>query len=293
VHSYEARIKRADGTTVYALVSEAPRRRGDELVGWIQVITDLSESESMRRALEAAKDEAERANKAKSIFLANMSHELRTPLNAIIGYAELVIEERPEDIEITSDVGHIHNAAIHLLELINNILDLSKIEAGRMEIVNNWFAVDEFSEQLMTTVRPLAERNNNILDLRYDATLTRCYSDRLKLRQILLNLLSNACKFTRDGVVGLEVSRELNADREELVFAVTDSGIGMTPAQQRSIFKPFAQAERDTAQKYGGTGLGLTISKHFVELLDGSMAVESAPDEGSTFLVRVPRERRG
>ncbi|MCE5237198.1 response regulator [bacterium] len=239
-----------------------------------------------------AKRDAEAASRAKSTFLANMSHELRTPLNAIIGYSEL-LEEEAEDSgyqEMLPDLRKVHAAGKHLLTLINDILDLSKIEAGRIDFYLESIDVLHTVQEVVSTVAPLADTNENRLELRLADELGSMYTDLTRLRQCLFNLLSNACKFTRQGTVTLEVTREHEPAGDWLVFAVADTGIGMTPEQIGKIFEPFTQADASSTRDYGGTGLGLTITRRFCEMLGGSIAVVSEPGQGSIFTIRLPIE---
>jgi signal transduction histidine kinase/ActR/RegA family two-component response regulator len=236
-----------------------------------------------------AKDAAEGASRAKSAFLANMSHELRTPLNAIIGYSEILEEELqdagpPENVR---DLRRIQAAGKHLLSLINDVLDLSKIEAGKMALHLEAFALAPMIEEMITTLQPAAERNSNRLVLRMAENLGPMHADVTKVRQILFNLLSNACKFTDHGTVTLDVERRVGSE-DRLVFRVSDTGIGMTPQQQSNLFEYFAQADSSTARKYGGTGLGLAISQRFAHLMRGEIHVTSATGEGSVFTLELP-----
>jgi signal transduction histidine kinase/ActR/RegA family two-component response regulator len=248
--------------------------------------------EERTHQLELARDAAEAANSSKSQFLANMSHELRTPLNAIIGYSDLLIEEA-EDLEaqdLVPDLEKIRSSGKHLLGLINDVLDLSKIEAGKMEISLETFDVGEVLSAAVAMVRPLIEKNGNALRLAIDPDLGSMHADLTRVRQILLNLLSNASKFTEKGTVTLVASRELDDGRQWIVFEVHDTGIGMTPKQRERLFQPFTQADPSTTRKYGGTGLGLSITKRFCELMNGTIGVTSEPGEGSVFTVRLPVE---
>jgi signal transduction histidine kinase len=248
--------------------------------------------EERTHQLELARDAAEAANSSKSQFLANMSHELRTPLNAIIGYSDLLIEEAEEldAQDLVPDLDKIRSSGKHLLGLINDVLDLSKIEAGKMEITLETFEVAEVLSAAVAMVRPMIEKNGNALRLAIDPMLGSMHADLTRVRQILLNLLSNASKFTEKGTVTLVASRELDDGRHWIVIEVHDTGIGMTPSQRERLFQPFTQADPSTTRKYGGTGLGLSITKRFCELMNGTIAVRSEPGSGSVFTVRLPVE---
>lgn len=240
----------------------------------------------LEHAMIAARD----ANQAKSAFLAKMSHELRTPMNAIIGYSEILLEdaEDDEDEGTAEDLKKILAAARHLLGLINDVLDLSKIEAGRMDLFVEEQSVTGLAEQVYSTVAPLVAKGANefVIDCAEDVGVIRV--DATKLRQILLNLISNAAKFTENGTITLKVHRTDPGVDARIRFVVTDTGIGMTEEQTAKIFEAFAQAETSTASKYGGTGLGLAITRQFAELMEGSVVVESQLGQGSTFTVDLP-----
>jgi signal transduction histidine kinase/CheY-like chemotaxis protein len=240
--------------------------------------------------LAAARDAAVRASQAKGQFLASMSHELRTPLNAIIGYSEM-LQEEAEDRGLDTflpDLVKIREAGSHLLSLINDVLDLSKIEAGKMDVFIEDFEVADLFTQVQSVIEPLMTKNANtlIVDCAPDAGAMR--SDQTKLRQSLFNLLSNAAKFTERGRITLAARRILQDGNDVLEFKVSDTGIGMTGEQLGRLFQAFAQAEVSTSRDYGGTGLGLAITRHFCRMLGGDVAVESTPGKGSTFAIVVP-----
>jgi PAS domain S-box-containing protein len=249
--------------------------------------------EELRRVngvLVVAHQHAVEANQVKSTFLANMSHELRTPLNAIIGYSELLQELAARRIskDPTADLQKISRAGKHLLTIINDILDHSKIEAGKVQLLPEHFGISGLIHEVATTVQPLAARNGNTLEIVEGEGLGSMYTDITRMRQCLLNLLSNACKFTEQGTIRLEASREREPDFDRVVFRVRDSGIGMTPEQVGRLFQAFAQADVSTTRKYGGTGLGLSITRKICQLMGGEVSVESEPGVGSTFTIRVP-----
>lgn len=246
----------------------------------------------LNEGLVRAQHEAIAANEAKSQFLANMSHELRTPMNAIIGYTEMLIEDAEDGglDGFVTDLGKIHSASRHLLELINSLLDLSKIEAGRMEIYVEPVRIDEFVAELAATMEPLVKNNGNSFVIEHDDAPAEVHADVMKLRQAALNLLANANKFTRDGEVTLKARGHRHAGRTWLDLMVTDTGIGMNEEQLERVFQPFTQADAATTRNYGGTGLGLTISKGFCELMGGTILVESSPGSGSTFTIRIPAD---
>jgi GAF domain-containing protein len=234
------------------------------------------------------------ANRHKSEFLASMSHELRTPLNAIIGYSEM-LQEEVSDVgqeRLAPDLGKINAAGKHLLELINTVLDLSKIEAGRMDVFLERFAVPALIAEIAAVIRPLADRRNNALVISCAPDVGEMRADQTKVRQVIFNLLSNACKFTEHGTVSLDVRRErvTARHRDEIVFDVTDTGIGMTEEQIGRLFQDFSQADASTAKKYGGTGLGLALSRKLSRMMGGDVTVISEQGRGSTFTVRLPAE---
>lgn len=256
---------------------------------------DISErkiaEEEARKAL-VAKVTAEEASNAKSLFLANMSHELRTPLNAIIGYSE-IIEEEAEDLgysQLTPDLRKIHSAGKHLLALINEILDLSKIEAGKMEFYIEPVDIKKVVMETVDTVDSLIKQKNNRLELNLHRQLNTMHTDLTKLRQVLFNLLSNASKFTENGTITLTIDQYFVQNQNWISFIVEDTGIGMTEEQCSRLFSVFSQADSSTTRRFGGTGLGLAISKNFCQMMGGSISVKSEPGVGSTFFVNLPAD---
>jgi len=252
----------------------------------VEVYSDITASKRREAELERARSEAEQVNRLKSEFLANMSHELRTPLNAIIGYSQILQEDARDggNEALLDDLLKIEGAGSHLLSLINDILDLSKIEAGKMEVFVESFEVAALADEVRLMIEPLAARNTNRLSVSCAPGMGTMRSDHTKVKQALLNLLSNACKFTRDGQVELRIWR----DPGRVLFAVNDSGIGMTDEQQAHLFQSFGQADSSTTRRYGGTGLGLAITRSFARMLGGDVTVRSVPGEGSTFTLSLP-----
>ena len=254
-------------------------------------------SEKLRNAVadvRRAKDDADRANEAKSSFLANVSHELRTPLNAIIGYSEMLTDELDDRADLDrsqfrADLEKIIMSGKHLLTLINDILDLSKIETGKIDIFAEEFSARDMLEQACQTIQPLLARNDNSLAIDIDDGLPVFYSDATKFRQVIVNLLSNACKFTHAGNITLGAVM-LEGPEQLAMFSVTDTGIGMTPEQQEKVFDAFVQADRSTSRNYGGTGLGLAICRDYCELMGGTISVESKPGVGTSFRVVLPAQ---
>ena len=264
------------------------------VVGIYTDITDAKKREAeladLVDRLTVARDQAMEASRTKSQFLANMSHELRTPLNAIIGITELLEEDAQDDgqDDYIEPLERISRAGRHLLHLIDEVLDLSKIEAGRVEFHVEAIDIAGLMGELATTAQPLARKKDNRLAVRHPKDFGAMRGDPTRVRQIVLNLLSNACKFTEGGEVGLTVERRRVRDRDWVEFTVSDTGIGMTPEQQARVFEEFAQADSSTTRKYGGTGLGLPISRRLCRMMGGDMEVISEPGVGSTFTARLP-----
>jgi len=229
------------------------------------------------------------ASQHKSQFLANMSHELRTPLNAIIGVSEMLREDAEALKQDTEPLDRVLGAGRHLLALINDILDLSKIEAGRMELALSSFPLAPLIADVVKTIEPLAAKNSNKVAVHCAADMGTMHADQMRLRQALLNLMSNANKFTERGTINIDGRQGQENGRDWITLAVADTGIGMTPEQMRRLFQEFSQASSTTASKYGGTGLGLAISRRFCQMMGGDITVESEPGRGSTFTIRLPR----
>jgi len=244
----------------------------------------------MNNELRSLYQQIETASRHKSDFLASMSHELRTPLNAIIGYSEMLTEEAEERDQkvFVPDLQKIRASGKHLLALINDILDLSKIEAGKIELSPETFDITDLIEEVASMVQPLIEKNSNVLTINHPDDLGSMYADITKVRQILFNLLSNACKFTELGTITLDAAREKSDGSERLSLSVRDTGIGMTGEQMAKLFQPFSQADVQIARKYGGTGLGLAITRRFCEMMGGEIKVASEWGRGTIFTVKLP-----
>jgi signal transduction histidine kinase/DNA-binding response OmpR family regulator/HAMP domain-containing protein len=314
VGAYQGHLRESIARSGFRAVLAVPLLREDRVVGGLVVcrkspgvfpptVVDLLQTCATQstlaiqnarlfREIEARGHQLELASQHKSQFLANMSHELRTPLNAIIGYSEM-LQEEAEDLgyeDFTPDLLKINTAGKHLLTLINDILDLSKIEAGKMDLFLETFELAPMLRDVVTTITPLVEKNANTLAVHHAPDLGAMRADLTKIRQALFNLLSNACKFTTQGTITLAVSREAVAGSDWLTFRVSDTGIGMTSAQMEKLFQAFSQADASTTRQYGGTGLGLAISRHFCQTMGGAITVESAVGQGSTFTIRLPAE---
>jgi len=291
----QIRLCRKDGETIPVMINLARHETQGVLV-MTAIIRDMSEAEAYERELAVLRRErekaileearAEAASQAKSQFLAAMSHELRTPLNAISNYATLLKEELSDAgrDDLISDIEKVEAANRHLLTLISDVLDLSKIEAGRMDLHVEQFDLRKVIQDIGAVAEPLVMANNNRFDIKAAGSDWAVALDAMRLRQILLNLLSNSAKFTRNGIIELRV-----AAGDQLILAVSDTGIGMTPEQVGRLFKPFAQAESSTSQRFGGTGLGLHLTRQLTEMMSGTIRVDSAPGQGTVFTVTLPR----
>jgi signal transduction histidine kinase/CheY-like chemotaxis protein len=304
IHSYVGQLNAAN-LELQALNAEIERSEREKQTAQETLILQLRENEILQKRIntelermvkertakiEHAMRLVEQANQTKSQFMANMSHELRTPLNAIIGYSEILAEDAAEmgEENFVRDVKNIHRAGVHLLGLVNDVLDISKIEAGKIELYLEEFALAELLEEILSTVKPLIQKKGNTLVVEAGDTAGMMRTDVTKVRQVLLNLLSNAAKFTENGTIILRVERFEDSGGERLVFHVSDEGIGMTPEQVGKLFQPFTQVDASTTRKYGGTGLGLVISKYFIEMMGGNVKVASESGHGTTFSVELP-----
>ncbi len=262
----------------------------DHIGRYVTYIVSALRNANDYREIQEARAAADNANKAKSQFLANMSHELRTPMNAVIGYSEM-LEEEAEDRgldDLVPDLQKIRNAGGHLLDLINDVLDLSKIEADKIELYAENCNTQDLLVDIVSTAMPLFDKNNNRFETEIDEQPGEAIIDRTKISQVILNLLSNAAKFTSEGLVRLTAECSTQDGDDWLVVSVSDSGIGMTAEQLERIFDPFSQADASTTREFGGTGLGLSISRKFCEIMGGTLTAESREGSGSTFTMKVP-----
>ena len=274
----------------------AVKQSNDELGYLIDGFNEMLKRIQERDAeLNVAIEKAESASRTKSSFLANMSHELRTPMNAILGYSEMLLEEaeETEHKQFTNDLKRIYAAGQHLLTLINDVLDLSKIEAGKIDLRPETFDIESLVEDVVSTVRPLAARNRNQVRVESSPVVTTMRADVTRVRQILFNLLSNAAKFTERGTITVHLEGTLKNGEEWISLKVTDTGIGLSSEQIGKLFQAFSQADVSTTRRFGGTGLGLVISRNFCQLMGGEITVESKPGKGSTFSVLLPRGTTG
>jgi signal transduction histidine kinase len=282
------KVHQQTATIRQKLETEVSLRKAAEAASRVQ--SELTELKRMEGELVAARDAAEEANRAKSTFLANMSHELRTPLNAIIGYSQMLREDciGPDQPDVLGDLEKIERSGHILLGIINDVLDLSKIEAGRIELELQNVDVATVLRDVYNAVEPLARQQGNVVSLDCPEDARLAYADLPKLRQSLLNVVNNACKFTQNGHISVAVRRLRNGSGNWTEVRVSDTGIGIRPEHLGKLFRPFSQVDGSATRKYNGTGLGLAISKRFCQLMGGDIAVESAPGRGSCFSLRVP-----
>jgi signal transduction histidine kinase len=282
---YGSQTQRARGREIGPLEAQVVQLLATAVGAGLQRLERDEEANRLR----VAKEAAEEADRTKSGFLAMVSHELRTPLTTIIGYSEMLLEQAAADNlpQYSDDLKQVHTAGQHLLELINDILDFSKIEAGKLEIAKDAYAPSSLIRDLMVSVEPLAKKNNNRVDVDCPADLGRGVGDPTRIRQCVLNLVGNACKFTKDGAVRVVARRDTADGADVLRVAVSDTGIGMTPEQTGRLFQAFTQVDSTAGRKYGGTGLGLAISQKLCRAMGGQITVESEPGKGSTFTMTI------
>jgi len=284
--------RKKNGDLYWECASISPiKDKEGKVTHYIAIKEDITSIKNMQLELEKARDAAESSNRAKSAFLANMSHELRTPMNAILGYSELleeIAEEKGLEQDFVPDLEKIHSAGIHLLNLINNILDLSKVESGKMKALKETFKLAPLMEEIIGYAEPLSRKNSNSFKTSLSDSELLINTDRTKLIQILINIIGNAFKFTKEGVVSFDIKQSYDNGRNWILFEVTDNGIGMTLEQTQNIFDEFVQADISTTKNYGGTGLGLAISRLFSRMLGGDILVSSQLGLGSKFTLQLP-----
>ncbi len=288
-YTLKFRLVTHSGATRWVHVQTTPLLANQELSGFIGTIEDITEYKLNEQQILNAKESAEAIARAKAEFLSGMTHELRTPLNAIIGYSEMLSEDVSGE-GYGEDLEKITSASKYLLNLINNVLDLSKVEANRMTLYLEDFNVSLLIKEVVSTIQPLVKKNNNILEVEIQPEVQAMYADSTKVRQVLYNLLSNACKFTKEGKITLQVQSLQQNDIEYIRFSVIDTGIGLTEEQLEKLFQKYAQADASIARDYGGTGLGLVLTQQFCNMMGGSVHVSSQHGTGSEFSILLPRQ---
>jgi signal transduction histidine kinase len=252
----------------------------------------FQELTNQKKAAETAQQKAENANRAKSTFLAKMSHELRTPLNAILGYSEFLEEELTDrgEEDLNEDLQKIQTAGKNLLDMVNNILDICKLETGEIDLNLETFSIVPLIEEIVATSKLLVSQNNNQLKVEYSPDIGSMYGDFTKVRQCLLNLLSNAAKFTKEGIIRFQIKRENVGDQDWIYFQIKDTGIGIAPEQQGQLFSAFKQVDSSATRKFDGAGLGLAIAKQYCQIMEGNITLESELGKGSTFCLKLPAQ---